>query len=116
MRSGLVHRLVSGGSSWTLRRPENEGLQGRLREIPWLEVGVNSCQLDRSCCGVLAQVVGSVTRFGNLPSIVRLIRLDQVPVSLTLALPTLWFQRLCDGILSVASMYKVYNPTIWNCF
>jgi len=112
MRSGLVHRRVSGGSSSTSRRPENGGLQGRLREIPWLEVGVNSRQLDRSCCGVFAQVVGFVTRFGNSPSAVRLHNIAWAPMSLPLAPPVVCFQQLRDmGIPSVASMYKTYKPT-----
>jgi len=108
MRSGWVYRPVSVGSSWTLRRPGNEGLRGRLREIPWLEVGVNSCQLGRSCCGVLAHVVGSVTRFGNLPRTVRLIRLTHTTVSLA---PASSSDSGSVQVLSVRNMYKVYNDT-----
>lgn len=67
MRSGTTHRPVCGGLSWMARRLENEQLLGMLRVIPWVEVSVNSCQLDRSCCGVgPGTAVGSEAPFREL--------------------------------------------------
>jgi hypothetical protein len=64
----MVHHPVCGDSSQMSRRPESEGFRGMVREVPWLEVGVNDRQLDRSCCGVLGAAVGSMTHFGNSPN------------------------------------------------